>query len=171
MKALDNCEERAASWKASGCKGPEPSSPERDRLKVRVQENIDAGFDTFPLGANIHISLECLYASKYIIVTATPMPNGVESFGGYMPFLESREADEWWSPESLADMDFEEDANPYDLADDHPAAKLQLTRKAVKDWIYALRVDPVTKGARLQKIWKRVMIRRTNSGRPVCRER
>lgn len=44
VKALDDCEERVASWNASGCKGPEPSCPERDKLKVRVQEIIDAGF-------------------------------------------------------------------------------------------------------------------------------
>ena len=143
-----------------------------NRLQQEWPENLRNCFDFVTideahmaktLGANIHISLEWLYASKHIIVIATPMSNGVEDFRGYMPFLEFREADEWWSPESLADMDFDEDANLYDLADDHPAAKLQLTRRAVKDWIYALRVDPVTKGARLQKIWKRVMIRRTNS--------
>ena len=48
-KALDDCEERTASWNASGCKGPEPSCPERDKLKVRVQEIIDAGFSDLDL--------------------------------------------------------------------------------------------------------------------------
>ena len=46
VKALDDYEERAISWRASGCEGPEPSCPERDRLKVRVQEIIDAGNGT-----------------------------------------------------------------------------------------------------------------------------
>ena len=49
VKALDGCEERAASWNASGCKGPEPSCPERDMLKVRVQELIDVGFSDLDL--------------------------------------------------------------------------------------------------------------------------
>ena len=40
VKALDDCDKRVASWNASGCKGPEPSCPEKDRLKVRVQKLI-----------------------------------------------------------------------------------------------------------------------------------
>ena len=44
MKALDDYDKRVASWNASGCKGPEPSCPERDRLEVRFQKFIDAGF-------------------------------------------------------------------------------------------------------------------------------
>lgn len=49
VKALDRCEERVASWNASGCKGLEPSCPERDMLEVRVQEIIDAGFTDLDL--------------------------------------------------------------------------------------------------------------------------
>ena len=49
VKKLDDCEERVASWNASGCKGPEPSCPERHRLEVRVQEIIDAGFTDLDL--------------------------------------------------------------------------------------------------------------------------
>ena len=49
MKALDDCEERVASWTASGCEGPELSCPEKDGLKVRVQELIDAGFSDLDL--------------------------------------------------------------------------------------------------------------------------
>lgn len=44
VKALDDCDIRVASWNASGCKGPEPSCPEKDRLEVRVQKIIKAGF-------------------------------------------------------------------------------------------------------------------------------
>ena len=44
VKTLDDYKEWIASWKTSGCKGLETSSPERDGLKVRVQEIIDAGF-------------------------------------------------------------------------------------------------------------------------------
>lgn len=44
VEAIDDCEDRVASWNASGCKGPEPSCPEMDTLEVRVQEIIDMGF-------------------------------------------------------------------------------------------------------------------------------
>ncbi|KAF6227951.1 hypothetical protein HO133_007679 [Letharia lupina] len=91
-------------------------------------------------------------------------PNGVEDFRGYMPLIEPHGAEKWWSPESLREMNFKEDENPYDVPDDHPAAKLQITTKAVKEWIFALRVDPVTKGVRLAKMWKRILLRRIFSG-------
>lgn len=80
-----------------------------------------------------------------------------------MPLIEPHGAEKWWSPESLREMNFKEDENPYDVPDDHPAAKLQITTKAVKEWIFALRVDPVTKGVHLAKMWKRILLRRTFS--------
>ena len=46
-------------------------------------------------------------------------------------------------------MNFDKDINSFDLVNDYSAAKLQLTRRAIKNWIYALRVDTVTKSARL----------------------
>ena len=43
VKALDAYEGRVASWKASGCRGPEPTCPEMDAIEVRVKQIVDAG--------------------------------------------------------------------------------------------------------------------------------
>lgn len=126
---------------------------------------LDEGHLVKSSNTSIHTSITWLYASKYILATASPMPNGIDDFKGYMPFLEHSSAEIWWSEKSLAEMEFKEDENPYDLTDDHPAAKLQMTSTAVKKWIFAARVDSITKGVRLNKIWKRIMLSRTNSSK------
>lgn len=46
---------------------------------------------------------------------------------------------------------------------DHPAAKLLFTKRAYKDLIARVGVDPVTKGNHLAQLWKRVLLRRTHS--------
>ena len=63
-----------------------------------------------------------------------------------MPFVEHKDADLWWSDDSLEEMSFEEDMNPYNLANNHPAAKLQMTTRATQDWIYANRIELAMKG-------------------------
>ena len=55
----------------------------------------------------------------------------------------------WWDEASLDAMGFVKDLNPFDVKDDHPAAKLSLTRRRYKDWINQLGVDAVAKGKHL----------------------
>ena len=55
--------------------------------------------------------------------------------------------------------------NPFNLDDTHPAAKLQMTSRATRDWIYATRIDPATKGLYLARVWEKCMLRRTYSSR------
>lgn len=95
-------------------------------------------------------------------MSATPIPNGPSDWSGYTLFVEHQDASHWWSKQSLAAMEFEADMNPFDLDDGHPAARLQLTRKTYQDWILRPDVDPVDKGKRLARNWKRVLLRRTN---------
>ena len=62
------------------------------------------------------------------------------------------DAEKWWSDSSLAEMNFDWNMNPYDVDDDHPAAKLQMTKRATLDWIHARRIDPTMKGIHLSKV-------------------
>ena len=82
-----------------------------------------------------------------------------------MPLIEHQDADAWWTPASLRLMGFEEDRNPYDLDDEHPASKLQKTTRATRDWIYANRIDPTMEGIHLARVWQRCLLRRTYSRR------
>lgn len=125
----------------------------------------DEGHLVKTLAAKGSLSLQWLGASKHFFISATPMPNGIDDFRGYMLFIEPWKADQWWSERNLTEWNFAADANPYDLPDDHPATKIQLTSAAVKDWIFTYRIDPATKGAHLAKLWKRVLLRRTFSSR------
>ena len=106
-----------------------------------------------------------LSAAFHILITATPIPNGIEDWRGYMPFIQHKDADQWWAEDSLDEMEFEGDENPFDLDDAHPAAKLQMTSQAARDWIFANRIDPATKGLYLSRVWERCMLRRTYSSR------
>ena len=85
------------------------------------------------LSAQTSIALQWLRAKMHVLVSATPMPNGITDWAGYTSFIEHPDAGQWWSEDSLEQMGFEEDMNPFDLPDDHPAAKLRLTKRAYKD--------------------------------------
>ena len=113
------------------------------------------------LAANGSTAVSWLKANFHVLITGSPIPNGIHDFLGYMPLLEPHDAEELWSPNRLLDMGFEEDENPFELPDDHPATRLQMTTKAVKEWCMRPSIEPVTRGAWLRKIWKKILIRRT----------
>ena len=111
--------------------------------------------------ADVSVTVEWLRASRHIMVSASLIPNGIADWYGYMSLVQAFDAEDWWSDASLSEMHFQSDQDPYLLADDHPAAKLQLTKRAVKDFILTHRVNPAEQGARLARIWKKLVIRRT----------
>jgi hypothetical protein len=55
---------------------------------------------------------------------------------------------------SLRDMNIPEDINPFDVANDHPAAHPRLTYAAVDRWIWAADVTFTVVDARLAKVWE-----------------
>ena len=97
------------------------------------------------------------------MLTATPIPNDMEDWGGYMPFIEPQNANEFWEEKSRKELDFKEDEDPFALDDLHPAAKLKFTTRAFKDWIAHRRIEPVRQGAYLERIWRKTILRRTMS--------
>ena len=117
------------------------------------------------LSADVSNSVLWLNALRYIMISATLIPNGISDWLGYMPFAEPFDADEWWSERSLAEMRFRDDEDPFSVPDEHVAAKLQLTVRAVKDWILTHRIDPAEQGFRMAKMWKKLVIRRTPQSR------
>ena len=62
-------------------------------------------------------------------------------------------------------MQFEQDLDPFLLSNDHSAVKLQLTKRAIKDWILTHRINSIKQEIRLTKIWKQLIIRRTSQSR------
>ena len=102
---------------------------------------LDEGHLVKSLHAKGSMSVSWLPSQKYVFVIATPMQNGIEDLEGYMPFFEPKEGESWWSEKSLRELQFDEDRDIYNLADDYPAAKLQFTRKAVQEWIFLVRVS------------------------------
>ncbi len=53
-------------------------------------------------------TIKWLRANFHILITATPMPNGIDDWKGYMPFIEHQDADQWWSDASLNEMNSED---------------------------------------------------------------
>lgn len=114
---------------------------------------------------DVSTSVAWVEATDHIMISASPIPNGIQDWMGYMEFIEPFDAEHWWSRPSLQQMNFDEDEDPFVLDDDHPAAKLQITKAAVKDWILTSRINPAEKGVRLAKIWKKMVVRRTPQSR------
>ena len=71
-------------------------------------------------------SVQWLKARFHILATATPTPNGVNDWVGYMPFIEIRDdlRDGSYAGVDLKTLD------PFELDDDHLAAILDIYRKS-----------------------------------------
>ena len=51
------------------------------------------------LSADVSVTVQWLKPQeKYIIISATTIPKGIDDWIGYMPFVQSEDADFWWSP-------------------------------------------------------------------------
>ena len=114
-----------------------------------------------------NVGVMWLDADFHLLVTATPVSNGVYDFEGFMPFLQNRYAEEWWSSEYLEPLGLNDQINPYEDAydDNETVSRLRITVSAARDYIFSRHVQPIIQGQRLAKIWQAVLIRRTNSSR------
>lgn len=56
------------------------------------------------LSAKGSLAIQWLLPDFYIMISATPMPNGSSDWQGYMPFIESYSSEDWYSRESLEEM-------------------------------------------------------------------
>lgn len=106
----------------------------------------DEGHLLKTVAAKSSIAVQCLKADFHIISTASPLPDGILDWKGYMPLIESLHADQWWSRASLPALGVEEDVDPFSVPDNHPAAKLRYTTRAVKDFVMPAGVSSVDKG-------------------------
>ena len=127
---------------------------------------LDEAHELKSLRAKASYAVSWLDADFHIMVTATPIPNGVYDFQGYMSFIENRQSNEWWDAGELRQYGLTDQLNPFDDIDDnHPAARLRLTSTAANDYIFNSNIQVAVQGRRLAAIWKVVLIRRTNSSR------
>lgn len=127
---------------------------------------LDEAHELKSLRAKATYAVSWLDADFHVMVTATPIPNGIYDFQGYMGFIENRHTETWWSQEELQPHGLTDQVNPFDdLEDLHPAARLRLTFTAAKDYIFNNNIPAAVQGRRLAAIWRVVLIRRTNSSR------
>jgi hypothetical protein len=106
-----------------------------------------------------HATIAWLNASFHILATASVLPNGIQDWDGFMKFVDIGR--NLWSDENLARWNVTKNVNPFELADNHPAAKLRLTSKAVEAFITGETAKKAKSGFYLQKIWTKCLIRRT----------
>lgn len=106
-----------------------------------------------------HKTVTWLKPHFLLMATATVLSNRIEDFGGYMKLMEPEE--DLWTNENLNKWGVEYSVNPYILPDNHPATVLRFTSRAVERWITGDKKDLKTTGVYLEKIWSKVMIRRT----------
>jgi hypothetical protein len=112
-----------------------------------------------------HTAVAFLQASFYLLISASPVHNRVEDFDGYMAFIAPKDSDKLWDKANLQLWGVTEDDCPYDLPNDHPAAVLKLTRRAVKSFITSEAADipKSVSGGYLAQVWERCLLRRTYS--------
>lgn len=79
----------------------------------------------------VSIAVQWLNAHFHILASATPIPNGISYWLGYMTFIEPSNAGQMWSQESLDRLGLDELSNPFLLPKDHPGYALCSTRRAV----------------------------------------
>jgi hypothetical protein len=108
-----------------------------------------------------HCTVRWLNSPFILLVTASVLPNRIEDFAGYIPFLEPLE--ELWSSENLQKWGKVDgpNLNPFLFADDDPACCLRMTTRAVKRWITGEKKNLKKAGYYLGMIWEQCMIRRT----------
>lgn len=115
--------------------------------------------------SNLSAAARWAAPDKFLGASATLLNNAGDDCKGYMPLIESYDAESWWSQEALTAMKVDENVNPYTLADNHPATKLRLTAKAAKEFLFRSSVSGIDQGLGLSMIFKEAMIRRTNESR------
>ena len=93
-----------------------------------------------------------------ILATASILPNRITDFQGYMAFIQADP--NLWSDSNLKEWGVDDKVNPFLLADNHPAAVLQMTYKAMEKFII-IHDEPTRAGMYLRKVWAKCMIRRT----------
>ena len=74
-----------------------------------------------------------LKAKFHVLATASPMPNRIEDWKGYMSFIEHEVADNWWSAQFLTELDFAEDGEHPEDEEDNPQADIDMDRPEPKD--------------------------------------
>lgn len=107
----------------------------------------------------VNTTISWLKPAFIVMATATVLPNGIRDCEGYIKLVQPQ--DDLWSAENLALWEVPADVNPYELPDDHPAAKLQLTLEGVRRWITSEHADKDKSGFYLQKVWRQCLLRRT----------
>lgn len=73
----------------------------------------------------INTTISWLKPTFTVMATATVLPNGIKDCEGFVKLIEPRE--DLWTPENLMKWGVSSDINPYELPDEHPATRLQLT--------------------------------------------
>lgn len=104
-------------------------------------------------------AIHWLKPSFYLLITATPCPNGVRDWS-YNRFIET--------PIDLSVDTRVNDllVNPYeDRFDDTAMVPARFTAQQEDDWIHNKDNNDIKRGEWLRKIWRECLIRRTNSSR------
>jgi hypothetical protein len=92
-----------------------------------------------------------------LIVTATPIFNGIPDLEGYARVMQANQA---WDPQRLRNVGLNEATNPFALPEDHPEyANLLVSRYAVHQFI-TLNKDPGRQAQYAHQFLKLVMMRR-----------
>lgn len=115
------------------------------------------------ISTDITATIKWLMAVFLILMTGTPLFNGIPDLKGFMTLLEHPNAKKWWDKLELARMGVESDLNPWSLPDDHEGAKLRLTDYAVKEFLLDSSMNAFQKGQYLEKIYEKCLLRRTHA--------
>lgn len=115
---------------------------------------LDEAHNTKNTLTDVATTISWLKADFHLLMTATPIPNGVMDFAGYMPLIEPLNSDDLSSDKSLKKFGVDRRIHPYTLHRDHPASVLRLTKEAAREFIFRPAVDKIEQGELLAIVWQ-----------------
>lgn len=122
--------------------------------------------------ADVSATIRSLQTPFHIMLTATPIPNGIDDWKGYVEFIKPSDmSDDSMDPEQVRKMKLPKHIKPRDfnpfhedlVSREHPAAWIRFTMRAAQEHIFSTSVSDEIKGINLHSIWKSCLMRRTNS--------
>ena len=98
------------------------------------------------LASHISTALFWLVALFLVLMTGTPLVNGVPDSKNYVRLIQHPDADQWWSEDGLKELRQPANVNPFTIPENEPGAKLKLTEYAVQQFLLPRSYDPYTQG-------------------------
>jgi SNF2 family DNA or RNA helicase len=130
---------------------------------------LDEGHTVRNHESGLSTAIRWLKAKFHLIISATIFYNSIMDFKGYVGLIVPPDADSVWdNSDALTALGITATTNPFLLTDDHPAAFLKLTHRAMNKYVFTSNVTVTVASVQLRKLLPHLMVRRTLRSSVEC---